>query len=201
MISDRALTAFRCATAVAGALPTVRLRVDGGGRTLLDVARPPLPESADHPVMPVCAFRNAVATAHRHRRAGDRLRFMGLDRDCDPTVSYGVRPGIDAVLTGGMLRVRHEDRWLHVLPVASEAALVAEVVAEPIETDGFEVEIAVHRDEDLDVSVLHVSTDVGDHERSVAALDALTTVAARVSVAELEGYLAPRLDDLADVLT
>jgi len=199
MISDRALSAMRCAAAVCCAVPDVRLRIEGGGRTLLDVSRPPIVSESEHPVMPACAFRKAVAVAHHHRRIGDRLRFMGLDRECDPSVSYGVRPGIDAALTGGMLRVRHEERWLHLLPVVADPALVAEHVSERIDCDGFSVEVAVHVDEDLGVSILHVSTDVGDHEGSVAALDALTTVASRLSVAELEAYLSPGLDDLSDI--
>ena len=124
---------------------------------------------------------------------------MGLDRDCDPAVSYGVRPTIDAALTGGLLRIRHDDRWLHALSVASDRLVVVDAVAEPIRAGDHVVDLAIHFDEDLEVSILHVSTDVGDHARSVAALDALTTVAARLSVSELEAFLLPEFTGMAEL--
>ena len=208
MLSDRALSSLRCAAAVGHAVPGVRLRVQGGGRTLIEVSHRPRPDEgrgtgpcpiehlpADdqpHPLtMGPCAFRAAVVEAHRQRQIGRRLQFMGLDTELDPSVSYGVRPSIDHVLTGGMLRLLYEDRWLHLLALTGDADEIDALFVEPIDAFGFEVGIAVHHDPELEVAILHVTTDVDDHERSVAALDALTTAAALQAIAEFEAHLSP----------
>ena len=48
----------------------------------------------------------------------------------------------------------------------------------------------MHHDADLEVAILHVTTDVDDHDRSAAAIDALTTAAALQAIAEFEAHLA-----------
>jgi hypothetical protein len=55
------MVSLRLAATLAHALPGLRLRVRDGQRTLLEVARPPLPAG---PAMETCAFRMAVARAH-----------------------------------------------------------------------------------------------------------------------------------------
>jgi len=216
MLSDRALSSLRCAAAVAHAVPGVRLRVQGGGETLVQVAhRPPTdaplagrlegpPDtssristgtSTDGPSEPVamgpCAFRGAVVQAHRQRQEGRRLQFMGLDAELDPAVSYGVRASTDQVLAGGMLRLLYDDRWLHLLALIGDEDEIDALVADPIDADGFEVGIAVHHDPELGVAILHVTTEVDDQPRSAAAIDALTTAAARQAIAEFEAHLSP----------
>jgi hypothetical protein len=195
MISDRSLIALRSGAAVAHAVPGVRLRVEGGGRLLIEVAHHVEPANTDvHRTMTPCAFRMAVAGARRHRQEGRRLQFIGLDADLDPSVSFGVRPSSDVVLPGGMLRVRYHERWLHLLPLdgATEAIeAIDDLVAEPYEGNGYEVGIAVHHDPELGIGLLHVTTDIYDDERSAAAIDALVTAAARHAIEEFEAHLAP----------
>jgi hypothetical protein len=195
MISDRSLIALRSGAAVAHAVPTVRLRVEGGGRTLIEVAHHPDPPPCAEPrVMTPCAFRMAVVGAHRHRQEGNRIQFIGLDPQLDPSVSFGVRSSCDHVLAGGMLRVRLDERWLHLLPLDGPADVIDELVAEPYDVGRYEVGIAAHHDADLGIGLLHVTTDVHDDDRSAAAVDALISAGARHAVAEFEAHLAPQVD-------
>jgi hypothetical protein len=138
-----------------------------------------------------CAFRAAVVEAHRQRQVGRSLLLMGLETALDPSVSYGVRPSTDQVLNGGMLRLLYDDRWLHLLALTGDADEIDARFVEPIDALGFEVGIAVHHDADLEVAILHVTTDVDDHDRSAAAIDALTTAAALQAIAEFEAHLSP----------
>jgi hypothetical protein len=203
MISDRSLVALRSGAAVAHAVPGVRLRVEGGGRLLIEVAHHVEPAPADdHRTMTPCAFRMAVVGARRHRQEGRRLQFIGLDADLDASVSYGVRPSSDLVLPGGMLRVRYHERWLHLLPLDGTTEAIDDLVAEPYEGNGYEVGIAVHHDPDLGIGLLHVTTDIHDDERSAAAVDALVTAAARHAIVEFEAHLSPlRREALTEVAT
>ena len=194
MLTDRALASMRCAAAVAHAVPSVRLRVAGGGRTLIEVSRPPGPDAGDEGsprTMGTCAFRAAVVQAHEHRREGRLLHFTGLEAGLDPSVSYGVRPSTDVVLTGGMLRLQHQARWLHLLPLTGDHDALDALVVEPYDGNGFEVGLAIHHDAELGVAILHVATEIGDHERSAAAIDALTSAAALQAIAEFESHLSP----------
>ena len=171
--------------------PIGRVPTTGGATGRVRSSTSPPTTSPDPLAMGPCAFRAAVVEAHRQRQIGRRLQFMGLDAELDPAVSYGVRPSTDQVLTGGMLRLLYDDRWLHLLALIGDADEIDALVVEPIDTFGFEVGIAVHHDPELEVAILHVTTDVDDHPRSAAAIDALTTAAARQAIAEFEAHLSP----------
>jgi hypothetical protein len=183
MISDRALTALRCAAAVLHCTSGVRLRLSHDGVALFDISHPPFPD-ADHTVLPICRFRAAVARAHDQHRTGHDIAMCGLPHGVDPQLSYGVRTD-DRVLPGGVLRLERDGLWLHVTALAwTEPS--ARILAD--HEDRCSVQTLT--DDALDVSVVCIATAAHDHPGSTEALDCLGDVAALVAVAEIEAHLA-----------
>jgi hypothetical protein len=103
------LTALRIAATLAHALPTVRVRIRDGERTLLEIGHP---ATVCGPALGPCAFRRAVAGAHEQVKQGQRLAFMGLPADVAPAVDIGVQAG-DRALPGGIYRVTVGDQTVH----------------------------------------------------------------------------------------
>jgi hypothetical protein len=186
MISHAAIVSLRCAAAVVCSVPTARLRVEVGSE-VLDVRRPPF-ETADHTVMPPCAFRREVARAHAAHMNGVRLRFRHFEGD--PRISYGLPRG-DRMFPGGILRVGLGSRWLHLIPLTEGLEAVAPAIDSPVEVDDWLVEVGAFGAEDLGITLLHVATPMGDCTRSRVAVEALHNVMAQVTVAVLELFLAP----------
>jgi hypothetical protein len=149
---------------------------------VLEVRRPPFPDAdVEHAVLPPCAFHRAVTTAHQHRRAGERLAFRGFPNGEDPAIDWGVAPG-DLSLPGSMVRVGHDGAWLHVAAVAVPVLACAAAV---LGDDGGPPGIGFHGDHDVEVTLLHFRTPVGDHVASAEVVDALRTAVARTAVTEL----------------
>lgn len=192
-LSDRALAGLRCTAALLVAIPTVRARIRSRDRLVLEVRRPPFPEVGEGgpTVLPPCAFHRAVATAHQHRRAGERLAFRGFPAGEDPAIDWGVAPG-DLSLPGSMVRVVHEDAWLH---VAAVAVPMLDCAAAVLGEDGGPPGIGFHGDSDVEVTLLHLRTPVGDHAASAEVVDALRTAIARTAVHELLDRLDAEVPD------
>jgi hypothetical protein len=146
------LVPMRLTATLAHALPGIRLRLRDGDTTLLDVQRSSM--SAGAAVTP-CAFRNAVARAHRQLEEGLRLRFLGLPEDAAPSIEVGVRPG-DAAYPSGIYRVATGDVQVHAFattlaPRACRAVLAA--------SDGAGDELRLHHDAATDVTLVHTLHD------------------------------------------
>jgi hypothetical protein len=174
MISDRGMSALRQGAALVRAVPQVRLRLRDGDRTLLDVGRPPMPDTGSRQVSP-CAFHGAVARAHDLRAAGIRLRFLSLPPGVDPAVDVGVPPA-DEVLPGGIVRAAMAGVWVFALPVAGPVPAL----------DG---DVGLHVDAAVDVTVVHAEAPLGDRAAARRAQAAVEAAAARCAVAELEASL------------
>lgn len=189
MIDDATLTALRCAAAVCSAIPRVRLRIEAAHRTLAQVANPPFPERHDGHLVPACRFRATVAQAHADARAGrDGRALAWLDECPDATVAFELPCGGEA-LAPGLLRVDHDRRWLHLVALPTVGPGLDDLVAEPIAVRDHWVDVACHPDTALGTTIVHVSTDVDDRDRSRAAADALVEVMARATVHEVEAHL------------
>jgi hypothetical protein len=194
-MSDRALTALRCAAAVLHCTSGVGLRLSHDGVPLFDISHPPFPD-VDHTVLPTCRFRAAVLRAHTQHSNGHHIAMCGLPAGIDPQLSYGVQPH-DRVLPGGTLRLERDHMWLHV------TALARSEPGDRVLGDHHHHahhgdpaghcdhgEIRTLSDEALDVSVVCIATAAGDTAGSTAALDCLSDLAALVAVAEIEAHLA-----------
>jgi hypothetical protein len=195
-ISDRTLSGLRCTAATLAALPAVRARIRHGERTLLEVRRSTGDEDAaavpdDHPVLPPCAFHRAVASAHRLRRMGERLGFRGLPAGCEPSIDWGVGRG-DVARDGALVRVTADGAWLHVAAVAVDVETCRRAVAGD---DGGPPGLGYHGDDELEVTLLHLTTPIGDHVASAEVIDALHGALSRVAVAELLDRLGAEVPD------
>lgn len=192
-LSDRALAGLRCTAALLVAVPNLRARIRHRDRLVLEVRRPPFAaaEPAGPAVLPPCAFHRAVAGALRQRRAGERIAFRGFPAGEDPAIDWGLAPG-DLSLAGPMVRVVHDDAWLHVAAVAVPLAACAPAV---LGDDGGPPGLGFHGDADVEVTLLHLRTPVGDHEASVEVVEALRTALARTAVGELLDRLDVEVPD------
>jgi len=143
-----ALVPLRLAATVAHALPGVRLRLHHAGQTLVAVARPPEPPE---PVIGPCAFRNAVARAHRQIEAGHRLRFLGLDEGEAPAVDVAVASP-NRVQPGGLLRIAVDDAQVHAFATTLAPRTCRSVLGSDLDAaDG----LALHHDAATDITIVH----------------------------------------------
>jgi len=136
------LVPMRLTATIAHALPGVRLRLRHDDRTLLEVLRTDQP--ADGVVTP-CAFRSAVARAHRLLEAGERLRFLGLGEGEAPAIDVAVGPG-GAIHPGGLYAVPSHDHHLHAFATTLGTAACRRVVGD---------EVSLHHDAATDVTIVH----------------------------------------------
>jgi hypothetical protein len=195
-LSDRALAGLRCTAAALVALPGVRARIRHGDEVVLEVRRQPAAGGSSHPVLPPCAFHRAVASAHRLRRSGERLAFRGLPPGCEPAIEWGVGHG-DVARDGAIARVTSDGAWLHVAAVAVAVDACRRAV---LGDDGGPPGLGFHADDDVEATLLHLTTPIGDHVASAEVIDALHAALARVAVAELLDRVAAEVPDDAAVL-
>lgn len=195
-LSDRALAGLRCTAAALVALPSVRARVRHGDQVVLEVRRQPEEGATPHPVLPPCAFHRSVASAHRLRRSGERLAFRGLPPGCEPAIEWGVGHG-DVARDGALVRVTSDGAWLHVAAVAVPVDVCRRAV---VGEDGGPPGMGFHADDEVEVTLLHLTTPIGDHVASAEVIDALHASLARVAVAELLDRVAAEVPDTPAVL-
>ena len=195
-LSDRALSGLRCTAATLVAVPAVRARIRHGDRVVLEVRRQPAETDGSHPVLPPCAFHRSVAAAHRLRRAGEQLAFRGLPPGAEPAIEWGVGPG-DLARNGAIVRVTSDGAWLHVAAVAVPVAACRPAV---LGDDGGPPGLGFHADDEVEVTLLHLTTPTGHHVASAEVIDALQAALARVAVAELLARIAVEAPDTPAVL-
>jgi hypothetical protein len=184
VISDRSMAALRGVAALVSVLPQLRVRVCVGDQALLDVTRGACTGEVLH--IPPCAFRSSVARAHARRLGGQDVRFLSLPAGVDPEVVLAVPTG-DEVLPGGMVRAALGGVWVHLAPVALDLHRCLAALGELCAPDGGTGRgLATHHDRDLDVTVLHAQSPLGDLEAAAVARDLVETGVARCAVADLE---------------
>jgi hypothetical protein len=176
------MDALRVGATLAHALPGVQLRLRDHERgTLLEVAGDG-PGETTRRVAP-CAFRSAVARAHRRIAEGVRMTFLGLPLGHDPVLDVGVPPGGRA-FGAGMLAV----------PIAGAASAV-QAFATTLSPDACRRVIAarthpaasatvrVLHDDATDVTLVHTAVPLATAARTPSAV--LTEVLAVVATEEL----------------
>lgn len=150
------LIPMRLAATVAHALPGIRLRVRHDDATVLEVSRSwrlPVPS-----VTP-CAFRLAVASAHRRVDDGERLMFLGLPEGSTPTIDIQVLP-TDCLYPGGIYRVTAAD-GVQILAFAT--TLSPRTCRTILTSHPSSAAIRLHHDAATDVTILHL-TGPGDEQ-------------------------------------
>jgi hypothetical protein len=181
-MSDRTMTALRCAAGLVHAVPHTRLRIHHDDRVLLDVTRGPLDDD-DVLQVPPCVFHHAVARAYTLQRAGRQLRLLDLPGGAVPAIDIGVTTG-NCVLPGGVVRVGMGPIWVHLVAVARPIDDCVAVVGDAgLHGLGF------HADSDLDVTLLHAGSPEGDPCRARAARETVEAALAHCTVAQLEDHL------------
>lgn len=148
------LTPLRLAATLAHGLPGIRLRLRHQGHALLDVQRPP---AADPEAISPCAFRAAVAQAHRQLEEGVRLRFLGLPEGECAAIDVGVRPG-DAAYPSGIYRIATGAVQVH----AFATTLAPRACRSVLESVDVVDEVRLHHDAATDVTLVHTL-----HEREL----------------------------------
>lgn len=149
-MTPEGMAALRRAATLVHGLPGLRVRLRDGHRTLLEVARPPLPAG---PVIGPCAFRAAVARAHEQLKGGARLTLMGLPEHVAPAVDVGVRRG-DAALPGGIYRIAVGNAEVH----AFATTLAPRGCRDLLDRHGGHVAglpVRLHHDAATEVTVVH----------------------------------------------
>ncbi len=142
-----------------------------------------------HPVLPPCAFHRAVATAQRHRRAGEQVALRGVSAGEDPVIEIGVGRG-DVMLPGAIVRADVGGAWLHAVAVAVP---LLECTIAVLGDDGGPPGVRFHGDEDVEATLMHLTTARGDHVASAEVVEALQIALGRTAVREL----LDRLDAVA----
>lgn len=187
MISERGLAALRVAAMLCHSMPGIGVRIRDGETTLLHVIADRHGRSVvtDAPVFTPCAFRCAVAKAHRRQQRGERLAFMGLPGD--PAVDIGT-PEAGLARPGGIYRVPIADRWLWAFASTLDAAiayrtgadLVASVALPAVHVFG------IRPDPALDVHLVYAETTARPESPDEDALiDVLESLLARWTSYEL----------------
>jgi hypothetical protein len=191
MISPQALGALRVAATLTHGLPGLRARVRLGDEVLLDVVAA---DREEHPVffggrvISPCAFRRAVAHAHRDQAAGAVHPLLHLPAGADPAVELAVPPtGVSR--PGGLYRVPLADRWLWALGVTLDAPTAHLVGADLVEAampiHGVQT-LGIRPDPVTGVSVAFAETTATPGSAAEAdVVDLLESLLARWTVHEL----------------
>jgi hypothetical protein len=185
MISETGLRALRVAATTAFALPTIRLRIRHGERAILDVRRPDPSGGLPGRSMPPCAFRNAVARAHRLVRDGHQLQFLDLPDGDEPAIDIGLRTG-DALLPGGIYRVTFQERWVHAFATTLEPARCQRLAGDDLATTAL---LGFHWDEATEVTLVHLETRAACPEAATVVHEVLEPFLARCATEELLSQL------------
>jgi hypothetical protein len=182
-ISDRTLDALRTTAAMLLAVPGLGAQVRIGDDVLLEVRRPPFPDGVSHRILPPCGFHAAVVGAHRMRRSGERVGMRGVPASLEPSIDWGLAVE-GRTLPGRIVRLHRDTTWWHVVPVG----VADETLLAVLDDDRF-CSIARHRDDDLDVVLLHAATTAGDECASASAVERLLDAIAAIGIADLEHRL------------
>jgi hypothetical protein len=191
MISPQALGALRVAATLTHGLPGLRARVRLGDEVLFDVLatdRDGHPVDLDGRVVSPCAFRRAVAHAHRCHGAGAVHPLLHLPAGADPIIDL-TAPPTGAVRPGGLYRVPLPDRWLWALAVTLDAPTAhlagADLVDAAMPIAGVQT-LGIRPDPATEVSVAFAETTArpgSDEEADLVEL--LESLLARWTVHEL----------------
>lgn len=196
MITDRTLADLRTSAALALLVPGIGVAVQVGDRTVVEASRPPFGASG-HPVLPICAFHRSVVRAHDLRKEGTRVEMVGLDGGLEPDVALRCAPAVKQI-PGGV--VRHAgDTWLHLCALSLPVEVVESATASVLDETGSSLDVHLHADRSLDVTVVVTDTPVGDKPAARDAVDVIEAIAARATVASLVDLVEPSTADLDQV--
>lgn len=197
MITDRTLADLRTAAAISLLVPDIGVSVRVEERVIVEAGRPPF-EVSTHPVLPVCAFHRSVVRAHRLRTQGTRVEMVGLDGDLEPDIGLRCSPAVKQI-PGGV--VRHAgSTWLHLCALALPVAVVEPAAASVFAETGSDLDVHLHADRSLDVTIVVTDTPLRDKTAARAAVDLIEAIAARATVASLVDFVEPSTADLDQVM-
>lgn len=189
-LSTDAFRAMRIAASVAVAAPGIRLLIRDGKRHLLTVVAPPFPD-VDHPVVPPCAFRSAVARGRTIVEQGHRLSFLDLPGGNEPVIEVDLPSG-DRALPGGIYRIGHDRCWSHLFPTdldldATKAAAADGSPSIPVDGPAGSrgTRVGFHHDAATAITLVHTTCDAGDVGAARRQVEVLEAVLARCVTAEL----------------
>lgn len=187
-ITDQTLANLRTTAALLLVCPGLVATGGVDGRAVVEARRPPVPE-ADHPIIPVCAFHRCVAKAHDLRRSGQQVQMVGVEGDREPFIALVAEDDALRMIPGGVVRRCVDDRWYHLLSVSLPVEAIEEFAADVVAATG--IDIVLHADRMLDVTVLVTDTPRGDKRVARDAIDAIEQVAAMATVEWMLARLAP----------
>lgn len=197
MITDRTLADLRTSAALSLLVPGIGVAVQVDERVVVEAARPPFGASA-HPVLPICAFHRSVVRAHDLRKQGTRVEMVGLDGDLEPDVGLRCGPGVK-LIPGGV--VRHAgDTWLHLCALSLPIDTVEPATASVFEETGSSLDVHLHADRSLDVTIVVTDTPAGDKPSARDAVELIEAIAARATIASLVDLVEPSTADLDQML-
>lgn len=178
------------------AVAPVRVRLGDGHRILLEVRRPPLPDSSDHPVVSPCWFRALVVQTPHGPAAGAGTIMDSLTDAETLTVDVAlVHAGM--TLPGGIWRIDHPGSWTYLFAatLGIEGAHRAVVDGEPglpvalSGSLGGPIDVRYLEDECTGVTVIRMSGPAGDERSARCQLEVVHDVLARCAGAELSSEL------------
>ncbi|MDE0802221.1 MAG: hypothetical protein OSA99_02750 [Acidimicrobiales bacterium] len=197
MITDRTLADLRTAAAISLLVPDIGVSVRVGDHLVVEAARPPF-EVSTHPVLPVCSFHRSVVRAHQLRTQGTRVEMVGLDGGLEPDIGLRCSPAVKQI-PGGV--VRHAgSTWLHLLALALPIDVVETAASSVFAETGSELDVHLHADRSLDVTIVVTDTPLRDKGAARGAVGLIEAIAARATVASLVDLVEPSTADLDQML-
>lgn len=191
MITDRTLAQLRTSASLALLVPGLSVTVSVDDRVVVEASRPPFLHQ-DHPILPVCAFHRSVVRAHDLRRTGSRVEMVGLAGDLEPLVELQPGPQV-RVVPGGIVRHKSDISCLHLCALSLPVDRVEAAATDVADRTGLDLHL--HADRSLDVTVVLSDTRPGDTLAARGAVEALETVAAVSTVDALAELLEPESTD------
>lgn len=197
MISDRTLSNLRTSAALALLVPGITVEVRVGDHPVVEAARPPFGDTS-HPVLPVCAFHRSVVRAHELRKSGARVEMVGLVGGLEPEIELRCAPTL-RVVPGGVIR-HAGDSWLHLCALSLGVDRVEPAAAAVFAETGTDLDVHLHADRSLDVTVVVADTPRGDKVAGRAAVEVVEAIAARATIDSLVEWIAPSRRDWDQLL-
>ncbi len=197
MITDRTLANLRTSAALALLVPGISIEASVGDRVIVEAARPPF-RDVEHPVLPICAFHRSVVRAHELRRNGTRVEMVGLDGGLEPEIRLRCDPEI-SIVPGGVVR-RSGESWLHLCALSLAVDAVEAATAAICAETGTALEVHLHADRSLDVTIVVTDTPTGDKTTARAAVDLIEAIAARATIDSLVDLVHPAETDWDEFL-